>query len=449
MDSSKQLGEERVRHLIFKFSIPAIVGMLVNAIYNVVDRIFIGNFVGPEAFAGTMVTYPYMMIVIAFTMLIGLGATALVSIRLGEGKREEAEKILGNAFSLLLFTAVTLSLLTFIFLTPILKAFGASSVTLPYASDYLKIILFGFGFQLLGFGMNNFIRAEGRPRIAMNTMLIGAILNIILDAVFIVGFNMGVKGAALATVIAQFVSMVWVLRYFFYDFSVLKLKRENTVLKKNIVSSILALGSAQFSIQLANSLITLLFNRSFASYGGDLAISAFGIVNSLMIMTLMPIFGINQGAQPIIGYNYGAKKYDRVRSALKLAILGATVISTTGFFLSQFAPRYLASFFSESEQLTSLAMHGIRINFLMFPIVGFQIISSNYFQATGKPRKALFLSLLRQVIVLIPAILILPRFFGVEGIWYAMPLSDLLASLLTGTFILKEIKSLKQKSPIT
>lgn len=443
MDSSKQLGEERILHLIVKFSIPAIVGMLVNAIYNVVDRIFIGNFVGPEAFAGTIIAYPYMMIVIAFGMLIGIGATALISIRLGEDRKDEAEKILGNAFSMLIVTAVVLSALTFIFLEPILISFGASEVTLPYASEYLRIILFGFGFQLIGFGMNNFIRAEGRPRIAMKTMLIGAILNIILDAVFIVGLDMGVKGAALATVIAQLTSMIWVLRYFFCELSLLKLKRENTVLQRYLVASILSLGSAQFSIQLANSLITLLFNRSFGYYGGDIAISAFGVVNSLSVMILMPIFGINQGAQPIIGYNFGAKRYERVKSALRLAIVGATIISLVGFALAQTVPEFLASFFSDSEELQIAAARGIKVVFLVFPLVGFQIISSNYFQATGKPRKALFLSMSRQVIILIPAIFILPRFFGVDGIWYAMPVSDFLASFLTGTFLIRDIRALK------
>lgn len=443
MDSSKQLGEERILHLIVKFSIPAIVGMLVNAIYNVVDRIFIGNFVGPDAFAGTIIAYPYMMIVIAFGMLIGIGATSLLSIRLGEGKREEAERILGNGFSMLVITAVLLSAVTFIFLEPILKAFGASDVTLPYASEYLRIILFGFGFQLIGFGMNNFIRAEGRPRIAMKTMLIGAVLNIILDAVFMIGFDMGIKGAALATVIAQFVSMVWVLRYFFCEISLLKLKRENTRLQADLVKGILSLGSAQFSIQIANSFITLIFNRSFGHYGGDIAISAFGVVNSLSVMILMPIFGINQGAQPIIGYNFGAKKYDRVKKALKLAIIGATMISVVGFILAQTVPEFLASFFSDSDQLTASAAHGISTFFLVFPLVGFQIVSSNYFQATGKPKKAFFLSMSRQVIILVPAILILPIFFGVDGIWYAMPVSDFIASFLTGILLFRDMRAMK------
>lgn len=442
MDSSKQLGEERILHLIVKFSIPAIVGMLVNAIYNVVDRIFIGNFVGPEAFAGTIVAYPYMMIVIAFGMLIGIGATSLISIRLGQNKRDEAERILGNGFSLLVITAILLSVTTFIFLEPILMAFGASDITLPYASEYLRIILFGFGFQLIGFGMNNFIRAEGRPSIAMKTMLIGAVLNIILDAVFMIWFDMGIKGAALATVIAQFISMVWVLRYFFCELSLLKLKRENIPLRFDVVGGILSLGSAQFSIQLANSVITLLFNRSFGQYGGDLAISAFGVVNSLSVMILMPMFGINQGAQPIIGYNYGAKKYDRVKKALKLAILGATALSVLGFVLAQTVPEFLASFFSDSEEVTSSAAHGIRTFFLVFPIVGFQIISSNYFQATGKPKKAFFLSMSRQVIMLVPAILLLPKFFGVDGIWYAMPVSDAISSVLTGVLLFRDIRAL-------
>lgn len=442
MDSSKQLRDDKILSLIIRFSIPAIVGMMVNAIYNVVDRIFIGKFVGASAFAGAFLVYPYMLITIAFGMLIGIGATSLVSIRLGEDKKQAAEKVLGNAFSLLIIISVLLTTVTLLFLEPILLAFGASESTLPFAKDYLRIIAFGFPFQLLGFGMNNFIRAEGRPKIAMLTMLLGAVLNIVLDPIFIIVFKLGIKGAAYATVLSQLASAIWVMKYFFGGDSLLKIRRANISLDRALVFSILAFGSAQFSIQLANSGISLLYNRSLGYYGGDMAISSYGIINSLAVMILMPIFGINQGAQPIVGYNFGAKNYTRVKHTLKLAIIGATAISTLGFLLSTFVPELLVSFFSKSAELNKLAVKGIRIFFMVFPIVGFQIVSSNYFQATGKPRKALFLSLSRQVIILIPAIILLPIFFGLDGIWFSAPISDLISSFLTAGLLYKDLKQM-------
>ncbi len=444
MDRAKLLGEENIGKLLLKFSIPAIVGMIVNALYNIVDRIFIGNYVDSLGLAGITIAFPIMIILMAFAMLIGVGATSLISIRLGENKKEEAELILGNAMVLFVVFSISISTLGLIFLDPILKLFGASPQVLPYSREYLSIILFGAVFQTIGFGMNNFIRAEGNPKRAMSTMLIGAILNTILDPIFIIVFNMGIKGAALATIISQLVSAIWVLSYFFGKRSSLVIKKENWRLKLPIVKGILAIGSAPFAMQVAASAITTLLNHSLKTYGGDLAISAYGAINSFATILLMPIFGINQGAQPIIGFNYGAKKYDRVKKTLLLAIIAATSVTIIGFIVTRIFPTQLVALFNRKDkELIEIGANGMKIFFTMLPLIGFQIVSSNYFQATGKPKQSMLLSLSRQVLILIPAILILPRFYGLNGVWMAGPTSDFFASLLTGAFILFEMKNLQ------
>lgn len=447
MDRSKQLGEENIGKLLLRFSVPAIVGMMVNAMYNVVDRIFIGKGVGSLGIAGIFVGYPLSLILMAFSMLIGIGGNALVSIKLGEKREKEAEIILGNSFLLLILINTIISILGFIFLEPLLKLFGASKNIMPYSIDYMKIILLGAPIQSIGFGLNNFIRGEGNPKIAMGTMLIGAILNTILDPIFIFVFNMGVKGAAIATVISQIVSAIWVLSYFTSSKSHLKIKKENIKLQSYIVKNIISIGLAPFSMQIAASIVTVLLNNNLQKYGGDIATSSMAAINSITMMILMPIFGINQGAQPIIGYNYGAKNYDRVKSALKLAILFATVIASIGFILTQTMPAKLIGLFGKNEkELIEVGSKAMRIYLSMLPIIGFQIVSSNYFQATGKPKQAMLLSLSRQVIVLIPALIILPKLFKLNGVWMAGPVSDLIASIITAKFLVKDLKQLDNEN---
>lgn len=445
MENQKLLGSAPIGKLLLKFSIPAIVGMMVNALYNTIDRIYVGRKVGELGIAGITVSFPVMIIIMAFGMLIGIGATSLISIKLGEGKKEEAEKILGNGMFLLVIVGISISILGLLFLDPLLKLFGASATILPYSRAYLQIILAGAIFQTVGFGMNNFIRAEGNPKTAMYTMLIGAALNIIIDPIFIFGFNMGVRGAALATILSQAASAIWVLSYFIRGKSALNILKENFKLRLPIIKSIVAIGSAPFFMQIASSAINAIFNNGLQIYGGDTAIASFGIINSITMFILMPIFGINQGAQPIIGYNYGAKQFDRVKSALKLAVAGATTITFTGYIITRVFPRQLISFFGGSNQeLINMASEGLRIFLYVLPIIGFQIVSSNYFQAVGKPKHAMFLSLSRQVLFLIPAILILPRFFDLQGLWLAAPLSDILSSLVTGIWIMLEIRKLNE-----
>jgi putative MATE family efflux protein len=446
LDRSKQLGEEKILSLIIKFSIPAIIGMLVNALYNIVDRIFIGNGVSTDALAGAAIGFPIMLIMMAFNMLIGLGANSLVAIRLGEQKKAEAEQIMGNAFILLVALSLVITVLGLIFLDPLLKLFGASSVVLPYARDYMRIILAGSVFQAIGMGMNNFIRSEGNPRIAMITMLIGAILNTILDPLFIFVFHWGIAGAAYATIISLAVSAGWVLYHFVYGKSVLKLRVKNFNLKLDVIAKVAAIGAAPFMMQFAASILNAIMNRSLSVYGGDVAVSGMSAVMSITMLFLMPIFGINQGVQPIIGYNYGAQKYDRVKEALKLGIMAATIVVIFGFIITRLFPVQLISIFNAKDAaLIAFGSHALKVFLIFMPIIGFQIVSSNYFQAVGKPVQAGLLSLSRQVLILIPAMLILPRFFGVEGVLYAGPLSDIVSSVITGLFLYFELKHLDKK----
>ncbi|MBE6063785.1 MATE family efflux transporter [Clostridium cochlearium] len=443
VDRSKQLGEEKVGTLLFKFSLPAIVGMLVNALYNMVDRVFIGRGVGALAISGLAVGFPLSIINMAFGMLIGIGSSTMISIKLGEKKKDEAERILGNALVLIILISICLSIIGLIFLDDILKIFGASQETLPYARDYMKYIMAGALLQNIGFGMNNIIRAEGNPKIAMATMLIGAIINTILDPIFIFVFKMGIKGAAIATIFAQTVSSIWVLYYFFSGKSTLKIKRENLSLHKGTIKTIMSIGISPFSMQIAASLVTTILNKNLLTYGGDLAVGAMGIINSISMLFFMPMFGINQGMQPIIGYNYGAKQYKRVRKTLKLAIMASVTIATIGFIVVEVFPTALIKIFNSDEQLVSIGTHGIRIFLSLLPIIGFQVVSSNYFQAVGKAKIAIFLSLSRQFIFLIPMLIILPLMFGLNGVWIVGPVSDILAALVTMFFLYKDMNQLR------
>ncbi len=446
MDNTRQLGEEAIPRLLLRFSLPAIVGMVVNASYSVVDRIFIGQAVGSLGIAGVTVGFSVLILLMAFGILIGIGATTLVSIRLGEGRREEAETVMGNALTLLVLGSVILSTCGLLFLRPLLVFFGASETILPYSAQYIGIILMGSVFAGIGFGANNFIRADGSPRIAMITMFISALTNAALAALFVCVLHWGMRGAALATIMAQAVSAVWVLLYFTRGKSTMKLRLRNLRLQSRIVLRILTLGSAPFAMHLAAAVVTVILNKSLVAYGGDVAVSAMGIIYAVTMMIIMPVFGLNQGAQPIIGYNYGAGKFDRVKKTLKLSIKAASVVVLLGFAVVMLFPGALIRMFnSTDDQLLRVGIGAMRIYLLFLPIVGFQIVSSSYFQAVGKPMEAMVLSLLRQVVVLIPALLILPRFFGLMGVFMTSPLSDLISSILTLVCLYREVRILNDR----
>ncbi len=397
MDRSVRLGQGSIPRLLLEFSLPAIVGLMAQALYNIIDRVFVGQAMGPIGIAGITVAFPFMLIVLAFGMLIGFGAAALISIRLGEQRKAEAEHVLGNAVVLLIVASILITAIALPLIDQILVVFGASNEVLPYARDYLGIIVLGTIFQTLSFGLNAAIRGEGNPRVAMLSMLISVLLNVILAPLFIFGFGWGMKGAALATVLAQAVSAVWVVAYFLSGKSLLRLRARNLRLVGAICLPIVAMGSPPWAMQIAASVLQSVLNNQLFIYGGDMAISVMGIIWAVMMMIAMPIFGINQGAQPIIGYNHGAERFDRVKKALETAILAASGFTLFGFAVAMVFPAEVIRLFDrDDEALIAMGSHAIRVAMLTLPIIGFQIVSASYFQAVGKPREAILLMLSRK-----------------------------------------------------
>ena len=445
-DKHQLMGTEKVGKLLLQFSLPAIIGMLVNALYNIVDRIYIGNIkdVGHLAIAGVGIVFPVIIFVFGFSILIGLGSATNVSLNLGRKNQEEAEKYLGTALVFGLAVSLILAVIAFIWLDDIVGFLGGSEKTFKYASEYLKVCILGFPAAVVGYVANASIRADGNPKMAMVTLLIGAITNIVLDPIFIFYLGMGVKGAALATIISQYVSGIWAVYYFYTRFSGLKIKKEYLVFAWDKMKEITMIGSAPFAIQLGSSVVNYTYNSTLKVYGGDNAIGAMAVVQAILVFTLMPIFGINQGLQPVLGYNYGARLFSRVKEALYKAIFGATAICVFYYIIIQFFSKDLIKIFTREQGLLDIASKGLRIEAFMLPIIGFQIICTVYFQAVGKPKMSLFMSLSRQIIVLIPCIIIMSRMFGAIGIWYAAPVSDFIATVITLILIRRELKTLKR-----
>lgn len=449
MEYVNPLGEEKVSDLLIKFSVPAIVGMVVNSLYNIVDRIFIGNSgdLGAYGLAGITIGFPIMIILMSMGILFGVGGATLFSIRLGQKKQEEAENILGNSFIMLIIAGFLFLILGQLSLKPLLILFGASSAVLPYSMEYMRVIFFGAVFQVVSMGMNNFIRADGNPKIAMLTMFLGAGINILLDPLFIYVLRMGMTGAALATVLAQLVSSIWVVSYFIGKRSRNKIRLKYLKLRYTLILGITSLGLPGFSLQLANSLLNVILNKSLFFYGGDIAVSGMGIINSLQTILLMPIIGLNQGVQPIISFNYGARKYGRVKTAVKLAIVAATITVIAGYIVTRLFPTQFIALFNRDTELLKFGSYALISWFLCLPVVGFQIIAANFFQAVGRPKSAMLLTLTRQIILLIPAIIIFPRFFGLNGLLHAAPFADSVSALITGGWFYRGIKRLKDDAP--
>jgi putative MATE family efflux protein len=446
MDRTLRLEKERIGKLLFQFSLPAIIGMMVMASYNIVDRIFVGRGVGALAISGIAITFPALIIFMAFSMLVGIGATAIISIRLGEKNIKEAEETLGNALTLAIIISIILTSVFYIFLDPVLKAFGGSGEVFQYARDYSIIMLIGGVFQMVSFTMNNIIRGEGNPKMAMFTMIIGAVLNTILNPIFIFGLNWGIKGSAWATVISQSVSTAWVLAYFFGKKSHVHFHFRNLKLKKNIVLKIFSIGVSPFTMQIAASIVIIIFNKSLEYYGGDLAIASMAITNAVAMFIVMPIFGINQGVQPIIGYNFGAKLFHRVKRVFELALFASTIICILGFIVVMLFSEQMVQFFEKgNEELLYIGSRALRIYMLLLPLVGFQVVNAAYFQAIGKAKNAMILTVTRQVLFLIPAILILPHFFALDGVWMAGPVADGMSAILSGIFLYNEMRILKRR----
>ncbi|MDF2589314.1 MAG: family efflux transporter [Anaerocolumna sp.] len=444
MEYRNPLGEEKVYKLLIKFSVPAIVGMMVNALYNVVDRIFIGNSsdLGKNGIAGITIGFPLMIILMSLGILFGVGGATYFSMKLGAQKKDDAEHALGNAFMLMVTFGILVTILGQVFLEPLLIQFGASDEVLPFAVEYMRIIFFGSVFQVISMGLNNFIRADGNPKLAMYTMFFGAGTNIILDPIFIYVFHMGMAGAALATIISQCVSAIWVILYFLGKHSKNKLKLAYMIPNKNFIIKIVSLGLPGFVLQIASSILNAVLNKTLQLYGGDLAISGMGIVNSIQTILIMPIIGLNQGVQPIISFNFGAKKFDRVKEAEKLAIIVATVTVIIGYLITRIIPNQLISMFNRDQELLQFGRSAVHAWFFCLPVIGFQIIASNFFQAIGRSKSAMFLTLTRQVIILIPAIIFFAKFWGINGLLYSAAFADALSTILTAFWFYYGIKNL-------
>lgn len=435
LSKSNSLATDNIAKLLWMYTLPAMVGTVVMSVYNIVDRIFIGQGVGPLAISGLALTFPFMIVLMAFGMLIGAGSASRISITLGENNKEKAEKILGNAVTLTFIISGTVVLFAMLFMDNLLYLFGGTTNTIQYAHDYMKIIIPGGVLTALYFGLNNIMRASGHPRKAMFNILLGAVCNIILDPIFIFVFHWGIEGAAIATVISYLVGTINGVTHFMLKSTPLRFHLKNFKLEKEIIKSIISIGLSPFSMQIGTSLVVILINSTLLKYGGDLAIGAYGIINSVNMLVVMFIIGLNQGSQPIIGFNYGAKNYDRVFKTLRYAAIVGTGLTTLGFLIGTFLPHQVVSLFTRDESLQQVATVAQRISVMMFPIIGFQIVVSNFFQSIGNAKIAIVLSLTRQFIFLIPAIFLLPPIFGLNGAWAVMPVSDGLSAIVSaGTF---------------
>ncbi len=438
------LGTENIGKLLMDYAVPAIIAMTASSLYNMVDSIFIGHGVGAMAISGLALTFPLMNLAAAFGSLVGVGASTLVSVKLGQRDYHSAQMVLGNVLVLNILLGVLFTLFVFPFLDPILYFFGGSSETVPYARDFMQIILVGNVVTHMYFGLNAILRASGHPKQAMYATIATVVVNVILAPIFIFVLGWGIRGAALATVLAQTCSLLWQLHLFSNPKELLHFRKGIYRLKRPIVTGSLAIGMAPFLMNVAACFIVILINQGLKKYGGDLMIGAYGIVNRLAFIVVMIVMGLNQGMQPIAGYNYGAQNYDRVTKVLKLTILYATLVTTVGFAICMAFPHVVVGIFTSDTELIDLSAHGLRIVVMFFPIIGFQMVTSNFFQSIGMAGKAIFLSLTRQMLILVPCLLILPHFFDAAGVWYSMPVSDLLASLIAAIMLMQQFRSFKR-----
>lgn len=443
--NDERMGNKKILPLLVEFSIPAIIGMLVNAIYNVVDRIFIGNAPGLGAIgiAGITISYPVTLVLMAISLMVGVGGATRFSIALGQKKHKEAAIYQGNAIILTVIFGLIFMVFGNLFVNSLLVMLGSSDRVLPYARDYLSIVLYGAVFQCVTMCGNNFSRAQGNPKNAMISQLIGAGFNIVFDYILIIKFNMGMQGAALATIGGQFLSMIWQLCYLCSNRSLIKLDLQHIKIRISFALDIIRTGIPAFLMQMANSVLNFILNSSLGTYGGDVAISAVGIITSFQTICQMPLTGLMQGQQPLISYNYGAQKIDRVKETLKYSIIGGTIIALLGFLAVELFPKTIILMFNNEPEVVELGTRAIRIWFICLPLLGAQIMSANYFQCIGKIKVASVLNLLRQVIVLIPMILILSSLIGLDGIFIAVPIADLTAFLITIFLFIKSIRKIK------
>jgi putative MATE family efflux protein len=451
MDQAGRMGREPIAWLLLKFSLPAMLGTMMNAAYNLVDRIFVGRSVGDEGLAALTVSFPIMMIMMGFGMMFGFGSNALISIRLGQNRRDDAEKILGQGVCLFTILAAVFMVFAFSLMTPLLRLFGATDNILPYARQYMTVIVFGVFFHEISFGVNGFIRGEGNPSAAMITMLLGSCGNIFLDWLFVWRWGWGVQGAALATILAQGVAASWVFYYYLSGRSLLKLRWKYYRIDPRLTRRVMILGFPPFFMNIASCVQHAFMNNRLATYGaltvygGDKAIAVMGGIFSILMVVIMPIIGLSQGMQPLVGYNFGAKNHQRVSRTLRTAMTVGTLICTASWLILFFAPEFLFSLFAKDDpEFIELGAHAVRRFMFCLPLIGMMIISTNYFLATKRPLIALSLSVLRQALLLIPLVIFLPRRFGLDGVWMAAPISDFGAFIMTNIVVFIELRRLKR-----
>jgi putative MATE family efflux protein len=441
-----ELGTRPVGELLRQYALPSIIAMLASSLYNIVDSIFIGHGVDALALSGLAVTFPLMNISTAFGAMVGMGSATLISVKLGQKDYQIAEKILGNAVVMNIAMGVVFAVVSLLFLDPILYFFGASPASISYAREYMQIILLGNVFTHMYFGFNALLRAMGHPKMAMKATILTVILNTILDPLFIfdtinlgfVQFNgagWGIRGAAIATILSQCISLVWQVRVMSDKRELIHFKRGIYRLKSYIVKEVLTIGLSPCLMNLASCFVVIFINRGLAEYGGDYAVGAYGIVHKMTFIFVMIVMGFTQGMQPIAGYNYGAKAYDRVTKVLKITIALATGVTTLAFVIGEFCPGVVARIFTSDEKMIEMAVVGMRYNCLLFPIVGFQMVAGNFFQSIAQPGKSIFLSLSRQLLFLVPFIIIFPHFWGINGVWASLPASDLVSSIITACML--------------
>ena len=438
------LGNKRIGPLLAKLAIPTTIGMIANSLYNVVDTIFIGRGVGTLAIAGIGIVFPIQMIVMAIAQLFGMGAASMISRSLGRKDYDKASSITGNSFIASFVFGTFAAILVFIFLNPILRMFGATENILPFARDYLSVVAFGFIYFPFLVSTNNLIRAEGDAKNAMIVMLLAIGVNIVLDPIFIFALGLGIKGAAYATIAAQFTGFLYIGLYYILGKSSLSIKLHNFKIRWLIMKEMVSLGFASFTRQVSMSILIIVVNNSLKVYGGDIAIAVFSVVNRVIMFITMPLFGIVAGSQPMIGFNYGAKKMGRVKESLKISVLSTIVIGAVFFILFMVIPSKIISIFSTDVELINSGVFPLRMIVLLFPLVGFQIISAGFFQSIGKAIPSIILSLTRQVLFLIPLILLLPMILDINGIWVAFPIADFLAIIVTGILLAREIKKINK-----
>ena len=441
-----ELGTKPVGKLLAQYAFPAIIAMIAASLYNIIDRIFIGQIVGPMAISGLAITFPFINLGAAFGAAVGIGASTSISVKLGQRDYETAENILGNTVTLNLIIGSSFGIICLIFLDPILRFFGASDATIPYARSFMEVILAGNVISHMYFGMNAVLRAASKPRQAMTATIFTVLMNIVLDFIFIRLWGWGIRGAAFATVLSQALALCWQMKQFTNKEEILHLKRGIYRLKRYLVENIISIGISPFLMNVCACIVVIFMNNQLVRYGGDMAVGAFGIANSIAMIFVMFIIGLNQGMQPIAGYNYGSQQTDRLMRVLKLTIFAATGIMIVGWLIAHLAPYFCARMFTTDPELIRQAIKAIQINMMMYPLVGFQMVVTNFFQCIGKVKISIFLSLSRQLLFLIPFLVILPQFFKLDGVWASLPSSDLLASLVAAFIMIAYLRRLKNQS---